>query len=82
MSEISSKTHIIVIGNEKGGTGKSTLAMHLAIRLMNENFKIAVIDLDGRQGSLTKYIENRRNFCSKNTNFVYLYILFCILKIR
>ena len=66
MSEISSKTHIIVIGNEKGGTGKSTLAMHLAIRLMNENFKIAVIDLDGRQGSLTKYIENRRNFCSKN----------------
>ena len=65
MSTHSSKTHIIVIGNEKGGTGKSTLAMHIAIRLMNENFKIAVIDLDGHQGSLTKYIENRRNFCSK-----------------
>lgn len=60
----SSNAHIIVIGNEKGGTGKSTIAMHLAIKLMLENFKVAVIDLDGRQGSLSKYIANRRNFCS------------------
>lgn len=63
---MSNNTHVIVLGNEKGGTGKSTLAMHLAIRLMQENFKIAVIDLDGRQGSLTKYIENRKRFCSNN----------------
>ena len=61
-----SKAHIIVIGNEKGGTGKSTLAMHLAIKLMQENYHVAVIDLDGRQGSLTKYVNNRRNFCSKH----------------
>ena len=62
MSDISnSKAHIIVIGNEKGGTGKSTLAMHLAVKLLLENFKIAVIDLDGRQGSLSKYIANRRS---------------------
>ena len=68
MSDISnSKAHIIVIGNEKGGTGKSTLALHLAVKLMLENFKIAVIDLDGRQGSLSKYIANRRKFCNKNT---------------
>lgn len=60
------KAHIIVIGNEKGGTGKSTLAMHLAIKLLQERFNIAVIDLDGRQGSLSKYINNRRNFCSKH----------------
>ena len=67
MSDISnSKAHIIVIGNEKGGTGKSTLAMHLAVKLLLENFKIAVIDLDGRQGSLSKYIANRRSFCAKN----------------
>lgn len=59
----SSSTHIIVIGNEKGGTGKSTIAMHLAVKLMMERYKIAVIDLDGRQGSLSKYVENRRNFC-------------------
>ena len=60
------KAHIIVIGNEKGGTGKSTIAMHLAIKLLQENFNIAVIDLDGRQGSLSKYINNRRNFCTKH----------------
>ena len=66
MTDKISNAHIIVIGNEKGGTGKSTLAMHLAIRLMQENFKVAVIDLDGRQGSLTKYILNRRNFCNRH----------------
>lgn len=60
------KAHIIVIGNEKGGTGKSTLAMHLAVKLLQENFKVTVIDLDGRQGSLSKYVANRRNFCSRN----------------
>ena len=66
MSILSSKAHIIVVANEKGGTGKSTLSMHLAIKLMYENFKVAVIDLDGHQGSLSKYIENRRRFCTKN----------------
>ena len=68
MSEISTKAHIVVIGNEKGGTGKSTIAMHLAVKLMTENFKVAVIDLDGRQGSLSKYISNRRNFFSNKFN--------------
>ncbi|MBE6452872.1 MAG: ATPase [Alphaproteobacteria bacterium] len=58
--------HIIVIGNEKGGTGKSTIAMHLAVKLMMEKYQIAVIDLDGHQGSLSKYIENRRIFCENN----------------
>lgn len=58
-----SSTHVIVIGNEKGGTGKSTIAMHLAVMLMMEKYKVAVIDLDGRQGSLSKYVENRRAFC-------------------
>lgn len=66
MNTNSSKAHIIVIGNEKGGTGKSTIAMNLAIKLLLENFKIAVIDLDGRQSSLTKYIANRRQFSEKN----------------
>ncbi len=66
MTEKPSKAHIIVIGNEKGGTGKSTLAMHLAIKLLFENFKVAVIDLDGRQGSLSKYIANRRTFANKH----------------
>ncbi len=57
------KAHVIVLSNEKGGTGKSTISMHLAVRLMQEGFSIATFDLDGRQGSLSKYIENRRRFC-------------------
>ncbi len=61
-----STTHIIVIGNEKGGTGKSTIAMHLAVKLLLENYRVAVIDLDGRQGSLSKYVQNRRHFCEIN----------------
>ncbi len=61
-----SSTHTIVIGNEKGGTGKSTIAMHLAIKLMFEKYHVAVLDLDGRQGSLSRYIENRRQFCETN----------------
>lgn len=66
MTFISSKAHIIVVGNEKGGTGKSTLSMHMAIKLMQEQFKVAVIDLDGRQGSLSKYIGNRRNYSAQH----------------
>ncbi len=60
------RAHIIVIGNEKGGTGKSTIAMHLAVKLLQENFRVAVLDLDGRQGSLSKYIANREEFCRKH----------------
>lgn len=69
MNDNPKKAHIIVISNEKGGTGKSTIAMHLAIKLLQENFSVATIDLDGRQGSLSKYIANRQAFCEfKNLN--------------
>ena len=64
MSEHKHPAHIIVIGNEKGGTGKSTIAMHLAIKLLNEGYAVATMDFDGRQGSLSKYIQNRKNFCA------------------
>ncbi len=60
------KAHIITVSNEKGGTGKSTLSMHLAILLMQEGFKVAVADMDGRQGTLSRYIENRRKFAVQN----------------
>lgn len=63
MSDIQkSTTKVIVLGNEKGGTGKSTTAMHLIVALMRDGDKVASIDLDTRQGSLTRYIENRRAF--------------------
>lgn len=52
---------IIVFGNEKGGTGKSTLAMHLVVSLLNEGYKIGTIDVDARQGTFSRYIENRGN---------------------
>lgn len=51
--------HIIVFGNEKGGTGKSTAAMHVIAGLMQQGLKVGSIDLDQRQGTLSRYIENR-----------------------
>jgi chromosome partitioning protein len=51
--------HVVVVGNEKGGSGKSTIAVHIAIALMNAGQRVATIDLDCRQKSFTRYIENR-----------------------
>src|SRR3977135_4655041 len=52
--------HVIVVGNEKGGSGKTTIAMHIAVALMKNGQRVATIDLDSRQRTLTHYIENRR----------------------
>ncbi len=57
---------IIVFGNEKGGTGKSTLAMHTTVALLNRGLKVATIDLDARQGTLSRYVANRRKFAERN----------------
>lgn len=54
--------HVIVVGNEKGGSGKSTSAFHLAIFLLYQGFKVASIDVDSRQQTLTHYVRNRRNW--------------------
>ncbi|KXJ49736.1 MAG: division plane positioning ATPase MipZ [Cycloclasticus sp.] len=54
--------HIIVLGNEKGGTGKSTLAMHIIVGLLDKGKKVAVIDLDARQKSVARYVQNRQTF--------------------
>ncbi len=51
--------HAIVVGNEKGGAGKSTVAMHLSIALLRMGMKVGVLDLDVRQRSLSRYLENR-----------------------
>jgi len=50
---------VIVVGNEKGGSGKSTIAMHLAVALVKSKQRVATIDLDSRQKTFTHYIENR-----------------------
>lgn len=53
------KAHVIVVGNEKGGSGKTTTTMHLIAALLRLGFRIGSIDIDARQRSLTRYIENR-----------------------
>ena len=56
----SGSAHVVVLGNEKGGSGKSTTAMHVAVALMKTGQRVATIDLDCRQKSFTRYVENRR----------------------
>ncbi|MFN5758547.1 MAG: division plane positioning ATPase MipZ, partial [Sphingomonadaceae bacterium] len=53
------KPHIIVFANEKGGSGKSTTAVHTAVALAVSGHKVAAIDLDTRQRTLARYLENR-----------------------
>jgi chromosome partitioning protein len=55
-----SSTRVIVVANEKGGSGKSTVAMHIAVALVKSGQRVATIDLDARQKSFTHFIENRR----------------------
>ena len=54
--------HVIVVGNEKGGTGKSTLSIHLTVALMKAGFRVATLDLDTRQQTLTRFLENRESW--------------------
>ena len=56
--------HIIVVGNEKGGSGKSTTAMHVATALARLGHRIGCIDLDLRQLSLGRYLENRAAYAA------------------
>src|SRR5438309_6052861 len=51
--------HFIVFANEKGGTGKSTTAVHTAVALAASGHRVAALDLDSRQRTMTRYLENR-----------------------
>ncbi len=57
--------HVIVFGNEKGGTGKSTLAMHVLVCLLREGRSAGVIDLDTRQRSIGRYLDNRCSYAAR-----------------
>ncbi|MGE0046409.1 MAG: division plane positioning ATPase MipZ [Hyphomonadaceae bacterium] len=57
--------HVIVVGNQKGGAGKSTVAMHVAVALMRMGRRTGCLDLDVRQRTLARYVENRGNWIAK-----------------
>jgi len=57
---------VIVVGNEKGGAGKSTIAIHTAVALMHAGARVAVLDLDLRQQTLGHFFANRRQWLSAN----------------
>ncbi|WP_297299666.1 division plane positioning ATPase MipZ [uncultured Methylovirgula sp.] len=56
--------HVIVVANEKGGTGKSTLSIHISVALLKAGFRVATIDLDTRQQTLTRFFENRASWAA------------------
>ncbi len=58
--------HIIVVGNEKGGAGKSTVSMHVATALVRMGHKVGVLDLDLRQKTFGRYVANRRSFLKRS----------------
>ncbi len=61
-----SQPRVIVVGNEKGGAGKSTIALHLAVALMYGGAKVAVLDLDLRQQSMGHFFANRKAWLDAN----------------
>ncbi|MDT8857172.1 division plane positioning ATPase MipZ [Paracoccaceae bacterium Fryx2] len=58
--------HIIVVGNEKGGSGKSTTCMHVGTALARLGFRVGAMDLDLRQKTFGRYIENRLAFLARS----------------
>ena len=65
-AQSSKKPYVLVVGNEKGGTGKSTLVMHLITGFLYEGLKVGSIDTDSRQGTLSRYVENRQLYVKKS----------------
>jgi chromosome partitioning protein len=58
------RARVIVVGNEKGGTGKSTIAFHVIVALLRRGATVASLDLDARQGTLSRYMENRASYAA------------------
>ena len=57
---------VVVVGNEKGGAGKSTLAIHIVVGLLHAGHRVAVIDLDLRQRSMSHFFSNRAAWTAAN----------------
>lgn len=65
IQQLRGSPHVIVVGNEKGGSGKTTIAIHIVAALMKAGQRVATIDLDSRQRSLTHHIESRRGWARR-----------------
>ncbi|MGO1118126.1 division plane positioning ATPase MipZ [Rhodovibrionaceae bacterium A322] len=74
------RPRVVVLGNEKGGSGKSTTAMHLIVGLLRQGKTVAAIDLDARQGTLARYIENRARFVEESGKALPMPLLKPVLK--
>jgi chromosome partitioning protein len=62
---------VITIAQQKGGTGKTTLAVHLALAFIKyHNLKVAIIDTDP-QGSLGKWFMIREEKKLSNDNLTF-----------
>ena len=72
--------HVVVLGNEKGGSGKSTTALHIAVALMKAGQRVATIDLDSRQQSFTHYVRNRRNWAERSRAQLEIPTHYCIAR--
>jgi chromosome partitioning protein len=75
-----SSAHVVVLGNEKGGSGKSTTAMHVAVALMKAGQRVATIDLDSRQRSFTHYVDHRRSWNQRARLGLELPTHFCVAR--
>ncbi len=78
--QLPTSPHVIVVGNEKGGSGKTTVAMHIAIALMKAGQRVATIDLDSRQKSLTHYIANRGAWAKRTHGMLELPVHFSVAR--
>src|ERR1700752_209972 len=58
----SDRPHVIVLGNEKGGSGKSTTAIYIIVALLRAGYRVGAMDLDARQGTLAGTLAARRHF--------------------
>ncbi len=65
MSDGSKRLHVLVFANEKGGTGKSTTAVHAAIALASKGARVSCFDLDHRQRTMGRYLDNRAETCRR-----------------
>jgi chromosome partitioning protein len=79
-SGVPRSAHVIVLGNEKGGSGKSTTAMHVTVSLLKAGQRVATIDLDSRQKTFTRYIENRREAAKRTGAPLELPEHYCIVR--